>query len=72
MKLPDVNGHRNKTPLDKQLRFRDLAIGARFKFTWSGYTGIKQSARTYTLVQDIKPHRYTVGSINVEVEEVKQ
>lgn len=60
--------------------FKDVPIGGRFKFAWSGYRGVKVSARCYTLDKDISDAKqfasdvrrtpdvtYEVGTIKVEV-----
>lgn len=46
------------------MQFKDVAIGAWFKFSWSGYVCQKRSARTY----DYNGHRHEVGTVRVEVE----
>ena len=60
------------------MKFRDVAINQRFKFVWSGYVGVKISARKYRLedIAQLRPHGYPrgnagavceVGTIHVEV-----
>lgn len=52
--------------------FKDLAIGQRFRFAWSGYEGTKVNARSYDWHSpDGKTYRLKVGSTRAEVEEVK-
>lgn len=50
------------------MKFKELPVGSRFKFAWSGYEGTKTGGRTYTWhAADGKNYGLHVGSVNVEV-----
>ena len=50
------------------MKFRDLKIGGRFRFVWSGYHGTKTGARSYNWhCHDGKTYALKVGSVDVEV-----
>ena len=55
------------------MQFKDIAVGQSFKFEWSGYVGVKTSARgyTYNATEALtgKPRAFfaTVGTVKVAV-----
>jgi hypothetical protein len=54
------------------MRFKELSIGQRFKFVWSGYEGTKTGGKSYTWhAHDGKDYPLKVGSTNVEVKPVR-
>lgn len=55
------------------MKFKELAIGQRFKFAWSGYLGTKTGGKSYDWhAHDGNTYPLKVGSVNVEVKPVEE